>query len=133
MRHISNFIIILCLTISLAAIVCSADRNPQWDNLRDECVIEQKVCQWCGTDKDLEGHHIIEFSYNPKYEMLKENIIVLCRKDHYQIGHGGVSWSKGNPYVKEECDAHREHIKHYAWKIKQLESQFDEILKSTGK
>ena len=133
MNWLVKAIVILSLSLGVfVAVVFPADRASGWDKLRDECVAEQKVCQYCGTIKDLQAHHILEFSIgnNAKYELVKANIIVLCREDHLRTGHNG-SFLTMNPFVREECEMHRAHMKKYAEKIRQLEKAFNYELGQT--
>ena len=41
-----------------------------------------KVCQICGTDKNLQAHHIIHRSKQPELSFVVNNGITLCKKCH---------------------------------------------------
>lgn len=54
---------------------------------------DEYICQGCGTRKDLQAHHIIQWidcSENKDLRYATENGITLCRKCHLEA-HGG-SW-----------------------------------------
>lgn len=59
----------------------------RWRNLRAACIKEQPHCSVCGWDKRLEGHHIIPRHVAPNLALIKKNVIVLCKKCHFTIGH----------------------------------------------
>lgn len=43
-----------------------------------------KVCQVCGTDKELQAHHIIHRSKQPELSFNLNNGITLCKNCHYE-------------------------------------------------
>ena len=51
-------------------------------------------CEWCGSAKDLNVHHIIPQHIRPDLSHDKANMIVLCRPCHFTIGHR-CNWSSG--------------------------------------
>jgi hypothetical protein len=51
-------------------------------------------CEWCGSAKDLNVHHIIPQHIAPELAHDKSNMIVLCRPCHFTLGHR-CNWSSG--------------------------------------
>lgn len=49
---------------------------------RSKVIERDKVCQMCGSNKNLEAHHIKPFSKYPDLRLCLENGITLCRKCH---------------------------------------------------
>ena len=46
------------------------------------------TCQVCGSKKDVEGHHIIDYQYGGAASV--DNIITLCHKCHNQVHKGNI-------------------------------------------
>lgn len=44
-------------------------------------------CEWCGSVKDLNVHHIVPQHLRPDLAHEKTNMIVLCRECHFRLGH----------------------------------------------
>ena len=88
----------------------SPKRSKHWASVRDNYIIKQSSCQWCGSKKDLQVHHIKPFCDNPALELDPTNLITLCEKIgvgcHLLIGHHG-NFKYEHITVKEDCDAHR--------------------------
>lgn len=61
--------------------------NKNWFEVRERVLKRLKVCQICGTDKQLIVHHIIEWIVCHEDE--EKNLTVLCRschlKEHYKL------------------------------------------------
>ena len=55
-------------------------------------------CSWCHRTKNLNRHHIIPQSADPRLKNDYSNIIVLCRECHFVLGHR-CNWKKFNPDV----------------------------------
>lgn len=87
--------------------------------------IESK-CQWCGNDniKELEVHHILQFSEYEKYELLDENLITMCHSCQFIVGHNR-NFQTDNPFVREECEMHQRLKAKYQEKIRQLKKAYD--------
>jgi len=69
----------------------SKKRNPQWDNVRDEHVLNHPTCAACGSSKRLQVHHIQPFHLYPELELEPTNLITLCMdisECHLSLGHG---------------------------------------------
>lgn len=87
-------------------------RSPKWTKVRKQHLREHPRCELCGTESDLEVHHIEPFHRRPELELVPENLITLCEKSqdpdmlglncHLCVGHLG-DWSSINPRVKKLC------------------------------
>lgn len=66
-------------------------RSSKWPKIRKEFLLENPVCACCGSDKDLNVHHIIPFHISPALELEKSNLITLCEGKnincHISVGH----------------------------------------------
>lgn len=83
-----------------------APRSPTWQHVRGQFVREHPRCEACGTDKNLNVHHIKPFHTNPELELDTSNLITLCRDHHFKIGHLS-NWSKSNPNVVKDARTER--------------------------
>lgn len=57
-------------------------RYRQW---RQKILDRDKVCQECGSESNLEVHHIKHFAEHPELRQNDNNAIVLCRKCHKEL------------------------------------------------
>lgn len=64
-----------------------AVRTSGWSKLRKEHIKKQPSCMACGTKKELEVHHIVPVHLAPEFELNPNNLITLCYKCHFLIGH----------------------------------------------
>lgn len=85
-------------------------RSPHWASDRRNHLIKEGECQWCGSKKDLEVHHIKPFCDNPELERDPKNLITLCqgvgRQCHLKFGHLG-NFKFSHLTIREDCDEHR--------------------------
>lgn len=97
-------------------------RSSLWRNVRRAHLLDDPVCQWCGSIDDLEVHHIIPFHDDPSLELDHENLITLCGRKgilskiiraingrqncHLTRGHLG-NYRYFNPRIREECAQHK--------------------------
>ena len=85
----------------------SAPRSPEWPEFREAFLKEHPTCEACGTNQELQVHHVLPFRDRPDLEMVEENCMTLCmyraREDHWQLGHLGLNWSINNPHVREDA------------------------------
>lgn len=77
-------------------------RSPKWSDVRAAYVRQNPRCVACGTNKNLNVHHIKPFHTNPELELDISNLITLCREHHFTIGHKS-NWKNSNPNVREDC------------------------------
>ena len=95
-------------------VVSSQPRSPQWPAVRAEHLERHPVCEACGSSERLEVHHIEPFHTNPDRELDPKNLITLCRRHHWEVGHDPdgpgprrPNWSLSNPNVKRDAERMR--------------------------
>jgi hypothetical protein len=74
----------------------SGPRSGGWATVRNRHVETHPRCEACGTDKELNVHHLQPFHVHPELELDPKNLITLCRAHHFWLGHRG-DWSNENP------------------------------------
>jgi len=80
-----------------------ATRSPKWSKVRKEFLKTNQICAACGTDKDLEVHHIVPVHINADLELDPSNLITLCsRPCHLLIGHL-MDFKSWNPHVVSDA------------------------------
>jgi hypothetical protein len=66
-------------------------RSDKWGGVRKLWLKEHGTCAACGTDKNLQVHHVIAFHTDKEKELDPSNFITLCegmeRNCHRFIGH----------------------------------------------
>jgi 5-methylcytosine-specific restriction protein A len=81
-------------------------RSPRWDDVRKIHLKSFPTCAACGSETNLQVHHIKPFHLYPELELDEENLITLCEtkthRCHFKIGHLG-SWKKENPNVVQNA------------------------------
>jgi len=88
-----------------------AIRSPKWSQVRKKHLEKQNNCQFCGTNKNLEVHHITPVHVNPELELDSTNLITLCDKNcHLLIGHF-MNYKSWNPDIIKDCGIMQEKIK----------------------
>ena len=70
-------------------------RSSQWSRIRKSFLASHPTCAVCGTEKDLECHHIVPYNIRPEMELDFHNLLTLCSRDHLLFGHLGSfrSWN----------------------------------------
>lgn len=94
-------------------LICgAAPRSPQWRQFRLERVRAHPYCAACGTNQELEAHHIIPYHLCPERELDPDNIEILCElfKCHFVEGHSR-DWRAYNPHVVEDAARHLQRVK----------------------
>lgn len=103
------------LVLKKAYVLRVKKRSSSWAKIRAQHLEDEPFCQWCGSTKDLQVHHVIPFDDNPALELDQTNLITLCEKVgvgcHLLIGHHG-NFKYHHPTVREDCNAHRKD-RHY--------------------
>jgi len=81
-------------------------RSPRWDDVRKIHLKSFPACAACGSETNLQVHHIKPFHLYPELELDEENLITLCEtkahKCHFKIGHLN-NWRRENPNVAEDA------------------------------
>lgn len=99
----------------MAEIESFAPRSTDWDELRDSIIDQPGAeCAACGGKKNLEVHHIRDFSEYPHLELDPDNLIILCRSSdrfknlpcHRLFGHY-MNWKNINPNVERDVSYFR--------------------------
>ena len=101
---------------SVDADVYEGERSSEWQAVRNDFVKRHPFCAACGSIKALNVHHVEPFHLRPELELDEWNLITLCRRHHFEIGHdpdgpwkpGKPNWSKSNPLVRSHCEQYRE-------------------------
>ena len=62
-------------------------RSPLWRALQKKIVAAHPFCSVCGDKSSLQVHHRMPFHLNKSLELLESNLVVLCQRDHFTIGH----------------------------------------------
>ncbi len=91
--------------------VVGAARSGKWPSVRAEYLRLHPTCEACGTDKELNVHHVHPFHEHPELELQMSNLITLCREHHLTLGHdpdgpdGPMprNWSASNPHVRRDA------------------------------
>ena len=77
-------------------------RDPKWSSVRKEFLITHCECAACSKISKLQVHHILPVHMYSELELDFNNLITLCAKCHFVVGHGG-NWKKWNENVVETC------------------------------
>ncbi len=134
-------VVMVCLALTVAAWQCgprspavehipgqhhpelvgSVPRSPCWRKARAAYIADHPDCAACGTTEDCEVHHVRPFAEiiaDPATAYLEchpSNLITLCRRHHFELGHccqtGKSNWGLcSNPNVREDAEKwRREH------------------------
>ena len=76
----------------------------QWRKARALHMQTDKLCNACGTDKELEVHHVEPWHLFPDKRYDQANLITLCRCCHLRYGHG-LNFKNWNPKIRDLCAA----------------------------
>jgi hypothetical protein len=79
-----------------------AARSGKWSEVRRDFLKLHPACEACGITTDLNCHHIKPFNQFPELELDPKNLITLCRKHHFEVGHLG-NWRTANATVREDA------------------------------
>lgn len=90
-----------------------AARSPKWEQVRKAFVALHPTCAVCNTSgtlvNQLNVHHIRPFHLHPELELDNSNLITLCRRDHYLMGHL-LNWSSFNKDIPTDATLWMEKI-----------------------
>ena len=62
---------------------------PNWRSLRRSLLGRESYCEFCGSRKRLQVHHIVPVHVKPELAAEIGNLIVLCAACHLRFGHLG--------------------------------------------
>lgn len=79
-----------------------AARSSKWSEVRRDFLKLHPACEACGVTTDLNVHHIKPFNQFPELELDPRNLITLCRKHHFEVGHLG-NWRTANATVRADA------------------------------
>lgn len=68
--------------------------NYEYRKWRKGIIDRDKVCQRCGSKKNLEVHHIVHFADAPELRLCDSNGVTLCRKCHRKLHKEGKHGTK---------------------------------------
>lgn len=81
-----------------------SEGSQRWVSFNDG--IDRSRCRCCGSQENLNVHHIVPFHNDPSLECNYRNLVTLCRDHHFHIGHHN-NWKNSNPHVCDDCDRMR--------------------------
>ena len=95
------------LRTTIPAILATYTRSGKWRAVRARHLELNPTCAACGTDEDVEVHHILPVHEairlgRPEMELDKTNLLTLCgglRNCHWAIGHG-YDWKAWRPSAR---------------------------------
>lgn len=65
-------------------------RTHRWKVLREKIYErDNHICRLCGSEENLNAHHLTPYNDRPDLMFVESNIITLCRKCHIQQHQGG--------------------------------------------
>ncbi len=79
-----------------------SSRSSRWRTVRNQYLTAHPLCEMCGSEKKLVVHHKLPYYLFPDKELDADNLMTLCNRDHFLLGHLG-SWMKFNPSVDADC------------------------------
>lgn len=92
------------------------NRSSKWPRVRAAHIEQFPTCAACGSGDALNVHHIKPVWLYPKLELEPTNLITLCEKHHYTVGHDPdgpfepqkPNWKSWNPSVRLHAATMRE-------------------------
>ena len=87
------------LLVNLGLVPVGSARSEKWAAARASHLQAEGWCALCGTQKDLEVHHLTPFHVAPVLELDPANLITLCRHCHLEAGHLG-NWTNDVPGLR---------------------------------
>lgn len=73
-----------------------------WRRVRNEHFELEPMCQMCGETGTCDVHHIIPWQYSEELRYDHDNLVTLCRRDHFLYGHLR-NWHRYCPEILELC------------------------------
>ena len=88
-------------------------RSGNWRKTRKRFLKESPFCAVCETKEKfmnrIEVHHCVPFSVDKELELKFGNLITLCRRDHFFVGHL-LNWKSWNQNVRDDAEIWRKKI-----------------------
>lgn len=72
-------------------------RSEYWEKFQQD-FLKGKNCRACGSTCSLKAHHIKPVHIYKHLELSKDNLIPLCKRCHFTLGHL-ANWYNYNPRV----------------------------------
>jgi hypothetical protein len=98
MKQLLAIILLLCLTASLEA----TERSGRWPSVRKAYLAQHPTCEACGASGLMHVHHVLPVHLYPDRELDLDNLITLCQRCHFELGHLG-NYRSFNPHVREDA------------------------------
>lgn len=95
--------------------VFETDRSSKWKTLRNNFLKKNGKCIACGTNNNLQVHHMIPVSVDASKELSENNLCTLCETCHLVFGHLH-NWKNYNPEVIRDCQEHLNRVKQFSVK-----------------
>lgn len=85
-------------------------RSSKWPAVRN-AFLKGKDCAACGSNSNLEAHHIVPFHVpgGDRLELEPSNLIAFCRDCHLTWGHLR-NWSSWNVSCAEDAEYYRSRV-----------------------
>jgi len=84
-------------------------RSKDWRKVRKAFLLSNDICAACKSAKKLEVHHIKPFSEYPAFELDLKNLITLCERCHFTLGHLS-NYRLFNRYISTDCLLYRNRV-----------------------
>jgi 5-methylcytosine-specific restriction endonuclease McrA len=92
-------------------VIKRALRSNKWPKVRALHIERENACVACGKKHWLQVHHIKPVHLFPELELEDSNLLTLCRRHHFIIGHLEY-WKSFNSNVVRDAREWRERIKY---------------------
>lgn len=84
-------------------------RSKDWSKLRKSYLFAFGICAACKSTKNIEVHHIKPFAEYPALELDIKNLIALCERCHFTLGHLS-NYRIFNPHIYNDCIIYRNRV-----------------------
>lgn len=102
-----------------------SNRSYQWQTLRNQHILKEKICQACGSNKKLQVHHIDPVHNNPDRELDPTNLVTLCSSCHFVFGHL-MDYKSWNINVIDDIKVYNNKIQNRPYNIKTTVQRYEE-------
>jgi 5-methylcytosine-specific restriction endonuclease McrA len=73
-----------------------------WRKVRNAHLKAEPACRACGTDKDLQVHHVKPWHVSQALRFEHSNLITLCQPCHFRFAHL-LNWKDWNEQIRVLC------------------------------